>query len=332
MSAIALSGIGILSPLGIGRTPHWDRLRAKESGLVALEPDPIAPLPLSRGGLIKSFQLAEFLPDRKLARMLSQATSYSFAAAQLALTDAGVSMQGIPPERRGLYCQTGMFQVEGRDLAPIVENCCEDGALSLAKFGDRGMSVINPFLPIRTLPNMGLGVLSIHFDLQGPNLVAGPFSAQGAMLLDLACSSLAEGIADICLVAGSDAPFNVMTLSSLLAMEGAPSELILGEAGVCLVLETEASVRARGGTIYALFESSTVQSGGRTRHGWNQEMSVPDQEPLGYLLGSGLLMETAHAALHLHASESLEAPQRATARVEDLSGAIGTVCLRKGTW
>lgn len=330
MSSIALSGIGIVSALGIGRTAHWNRLLTQESGLVPIEPDPIAPLPLSQGGLIRDFQLSAFLPDRKLARMLSTATSYSFAAAQLALADAGVSLQEIPPERRGLYCQTGMFQVEGRDLAPIVDNCCEDGELSLAKFGDRGMSVINPFLPIRTLPNMGLGVLSIHFDLQGPNLVAGPFSAQGAMILDLACSALEEGAADICLVAGSDAPFNVMTLSSLLAMEGVPPELILGEAGVCLVLETEASVRARGGTIYALIESATLRSGGRTRHGWGQETATSDsyQDRIGYLLGSGLLMETAHAALRLH---SLDAPQRLTAQTVDLSGAIGTVCLRKGT-
>ncbi|MDB5099537.1 MAG: Beta-ketoacyl-[acyl-carrier-protein] synthase [Cyanobacteria bacterium RYN_339] len=278
---LVITGIGVASALGLGRTAHWDALVAGKSAITAWAQDPADPLPVHGGARLENFNVAPYLADRKMARLLSRASALGFAASHMALEDAHIDMSAIPGERRGLFCQTGMFQVESRDLAPIVEHCCEDGALSLARFGEKGMSVINPFLPIKTLPNMGLGALSIAFDMQGPNLVAGPFAAQGAMLLGLAASALVENEADVCLVAGGDAPFNMMTLSSLLAMDvldtrelphlglfdPANAGLILGEGGVALVIEREADAIARGATIYARFAAWSMAGGDQVRHG-----------------------------------------------------------------
>lgn len=291
---LVITGIGVASALGLGRQAHWEALTAGTSAVAAWPRDPADPLPVHGGTRVEGFNVAPYLADRKMARLLSRSSALGFAAAHMALADRGLALDGIPGERRGLFCQTGMFQVESRDLAPIVEHCCEDGALSLAKFGEKGMSVINPFLPIKTLPNMGLGALSIAFDMQGPNLVAGPFSAQGAMLLGLAATALQDGDADVCLVVGGDAPFNMMTLSSLLAMDvldtrelphlglfdPANNGLLLGEGGVALVLEREADAVARGATIYARLTGWAMAGGDQVRHGAPADASA-SQHVLG---------------------------------------------------
>lgn len=283
---VVISGIGIVSPLGEGRQAHWGRMLACDSAVGSLTANPRDPLPVFAGARFADFALLPYLADRKMARLLSTAAGYGFAATSLALKDAGerayLDLTHVAGARRGLYCQTGMFQVEGKDLAPIVEHCCENGTLSLAKFGERGMSVINPFLPIKTLPNMGLGTISIAFDMQGPNLVAGPFSTQGAMLLDLARAALLAGNADLCVVVGGDAPFNMMTLSSLLALDmldrrevahsglfdPANAGAILGEGGVALVLERVETVHARGGRAYATVEQPAFAAEAQLRHGY----------------------------------------------------------------
>lgn len=279
--SVVITGIGVASPLGLGREAHWQALTAGTSAITTWTPDAVDPLPVHGGARLQSFDVTPFLKDRKMARLLSRPSALGFAAAHLAVADSGLDLDTVAPERRGLYCQTGMFQVEGRDLAPIVEHCCDEGTLSLARFGEKGMSVINPFLPIKTLPNMGLGALSIAFDCQGPNLVAGPFASQGAMLLGLAEAALKDGEADVCLVAGGDAPFSMMTLASLLAMEAldtrelphlglfdsANSGLVLGEGGVALILETEAHAKARGATIYARLGAWSTESTLQARHG-----------------------------------------------------------------
>lgn len=263
---VVVSGIGVISPLGEGRAAHWARLSAGDSAIAPLAEAGGDPLPLAAGARAPGFDVKPHLTDRKMARLLNPASAFALAAAGLALADAGLDLAAIPPARRGLYCQTGMFQVEGKDLAPIVEHCCEAGSLSLARFGAQGMSVINPFLPIKTLPNMGLGAIAIAFDFQGPNLVVGPFANQGAMALDLARAAIEQGDADVCLVAGGDAPFNLMTVSTLLALgvldrrdvphlglhDPANAGLILGEGGVALVLERADAVAARGGRAYAV--------------------------------------------------------------------------------
>lgn len=278
---VVITGIGIASALGLGREAHWQALLEGQSGVAAWGLEAQEPLPIHGGARIPTFDVMPYLADRKMVRLLGRPSALEFAASHLALNDAGGALAAVHPERRGLYCQTGMFQVEARDLAPIVEHCCDDGTLSLARFGEKGMSVINPFLPIKTLPNMGLGALSIAFDMQGPNLVAGPFAAQGAMLLGLAHAVLVEGEADVCLVAGGDAPFSTMALASLLAMEAldtreAPSlslfgadnrGLVLGEGGVALVLEREADARARGARIYAALGDWAMESTLPARHG-----------------------------------------------------------------
>ncbi len=262
---VVVSGIGVVSPLGEGVTAHWARVQAGESAIAALGQAGDS-LPLVAGARVANFDVKPFLTDKKMARLLNPASALTLAASRLALDDAGLDLAAVPPARRGLYCQTGMFQVEGKDLAPIVEHCCDDGTLSLARFGEKGMAVINPFLPIKTLPNMGLGAIAIAFDFQGPNLVVGPFANQGAMAIELARQALENGDADVCLVAGGDAPFNMMTVATLLGLgvldrrdlphlglfDPANDGLILGEGGVALVLERAETVAARGGRAYAV--------------------------------------------------------------------------------
>lgn len=297
---VVVSGIGVVSPLGASAAAHWARVVAGESAIAPLGPLTGDALPLASGARVADFDVKPFLKDKKMARLLNPASALTLAASQLALDDAGLDLAAVPPARRGLYCQTGMFQVEGKDLAPIVEHCCDDGALSLARFGEKGMAVINPFLPIKTLPNMGLGAIAIAFDFQGPNLVVGPFANQGAMAIELARQALEHGDADVCLVAGGDAPFNMMTVATLLGMgvldrrdlphlglfDPANAGLILGEGGVALVLERAERVAARGGRAYAVPGAVSMASGDGAGDGPTSDAAAIDHV-LGLAVAGG---------------------------------------------
>ena len=338
---VVVSGIGIVSPLGEGAMAHWARIVAGASAIAPLAADGHDSLPLAAGARVPAFDVKPYLKDKKMARLLNPASALTLAASQLALADAGLDLASIPPARRGLYCQTGMFQVEGKDLAPIVEHCCDAGSLSLARFGEKGMSVINPFLPIKTLPNMGLGAIAIAFDFQGPNLVVGPFASQGAMALELARVAIESGDADVCLVAGGDAPFNMMTVSTLLGMgvldrrdlphlglfDPANDGLILGEGGVALELERADLVAARGGRAYAVPGPVWMASGEGEGPG-----PTTDAAALDFVLGKaceggapGLVVAEGSGLPAVDAAERLAigraAPQAPVASAKPLVGA-----------
>lgn len=339
---IVVSGIGIVSPLGAGAQAHWARVTAGDSAIAALDGVGGDDLPLAAGARAAGFDVKPFLADKKMARLLNPASALKLAASKLALDDAGLDLAAVPPHRRGLYCQTGMFQVEGKDLAPIVEHCCDDGSLSLARFGEKGMAVINPFLPIKTLPNMGLGAIAIAFDFQGPNLVVGPFANQGAMAIELARAALEAGDADVCLVAGGDAPFNLMTVSTLLGMgvldrrdlphlglfDPANAGLILGEGGVALVLERAADVAARGGRAYAVPGPAWMATGEGGEGG-----PTTDAAAIDHVLGAAC--EGLAPALVLAEGSGLpavDAAERAAIRRAAPDAAVASAKPQVGAW
>ena len=85
---IVISGIGIASPLGLGRQAHWDALVGDVSALEPFALEVADPLPVHGGARMRYFEVAPFLKDRKMARLLGRASAFGYAATHLALEDA----------------------------------------------------------------------------------------------------------------------------------------------------------------------------------------------------------------------------------------------------
>ena len=108
---VVVSGICVVGPLGEGRAAHWDALKAGTSAIASLTAAGGDPLPLAAGARAAGFDVKPHLTDRKMARLLNPALAFALAASRLALADCGLDLATVEPARRGLYCQTGMFQV-----------------------------------------------------------------------------------------------------------------------------------------------------------------------------------------------------------------------------
>ena len=109
---LVITGIGVASALGLGWRDHWDALVAGKSAIAGWTQDPADPLPVHGGARVDGFNVNPYLADRKMARLLSRSSALGFAASHMALADSKLDLATIPGDRRGLFCQTGMFQVE----------------------------------------------------------------------------------------------------------------------------------------------------------------------------------------------------------------------------
>jgi 3-oxoacyl-(acyl-carrier-protein) synthase len=150
-------------------------------------------------------------------------------------------------------------QVEGDQLEQTVQFCNVNGEFSYDLLGSKGIKLINPILPVRSLPNIGLGMISIIFGFKGANMVVSSSESETGMLIDEAVQAIAEGLADVCLVGGADAPFGVGVMGNLIwqaqrwaetSNQSIARDLQLAEGAVFLVLEADEHAVVRGQNIY----------------------------------------------------------------------------------
>jgi hypothetical protein len=174
-------------------------------------------------------------------------------------------------------------QVEEEQLEQAVQYCNVNGEFSYKMLGTKGMKLIDPFLPVRSLPNIGLGMIAIIFGFKGTNLVVSPFESETGMLIEEAAQAIAEGLVDLCLVGGADAPFGVGVMGNLIwqvrQWQGAfPQldfpELPLAEGAVFLVLEAEERAIARGKNIYGRVGPTVSVNQCRPGQGYEQVAQV----------------------------------------------------------
>lgn len=256
--SVAITGIGIVSPLGIGHKAHWQGLDTGNTAVRMLQFQRHEYFPFKYGCTIEDFDIKNYF-TAKITKHLNRSNQFALLAASLAIQDANLS-PNIPPNRKGLFFLTGMGFVDENDLEEAIDYCSMEGNFSYHLMGEKGIKLINPLLPVKSLPNTGLGAISMHFNFQGPNLVASPFESETPALLGEATRSIIDGKADICLIGGSDAPFYVSIIGYLSAigkLGGASvteneifDNVKLGEGSVFIVLEDAERALAEDKHIY----------------------------------------------------------------------------------
>ena len=99
---IVVTGIGVVSPIGIGKEPFWAALEEGRSGIRRLDlpADPSQPPPI--GGVVADFDPKQYVRPRKSLKVMSRDIQLAFAAADLACVDAGLRERPVDPERLGV--------------------------------------------------------------------------------------------------------------------------------------------------------------------------------------------------------------------------------------
>ena len=273
MRRVVITGVGMVTSLGLDVPTVWNRLLAGESGVRRLNrfnaelieryriPDDFPVI----GGAIENFDLKEILQTRKKEvtkedlkqiKYTDRFTQFALAASVEAVHDSGLNLEVEDPERAGVIIASGMGGVSS----------WEDGVQKLLSEGVRRVS---PFLVPKMIPNLAAGNVSIRFKAKGPNIALSTACAAGAHAIGLAYRSIQMGEADLMAAGGTEAAVTILTMTAFYRMgalavgyndqpqaASRPFDLqrsgfVMSEGAGILVLEELDHALARNANIYA---------------------------------------------------------------------------------
>ena len=248
---IVVTGMGAVTPIGIGVQAYWDNLISGVSGVAPIRGFDASALPVRFGGEVKDFDPGKYIP-KEYEKNLAPFGQYAFAAAEEALAQSGLE---VDPFRTGIVMGTAMDGV-----TEIAATQTEYDAASRKKVSPR-------FVP-KILGNMAPCQIAIAHNIRGPSMTVNTACSSGIDAINVACLLIRAGAADAMLAIGGESIMCSTTIASLSAAQALsrnnddpshacrPFDLhrdgfVMGEGGGALVLETLEHARARGAVIYA---------------------------------------------------------------------------------
>ena len=248
---ICITGIGVVSPIGIGKEEFLSSLRSGRSGIEEIKEFDTHFSRSKKAGMVRSFHPKDFIQASKLRR-LDRASQFAIAASKLASADAQFAVSQEKSARVGVVLGSGFCGLSSS------EEFHRGQVL-------KGFLDLNPIVFPNTVPNAASSHVSIELGIQGVNctLVQSYCTSEAAILF--ACDQLRKGKADLILTGGVDelSEFLFRGFSELhfLATDQGHGErscpydkmrngLVLGEGAGILAIETEEHARSRGARIY----------------------------------------------------------------------------------
>lgn len=257
LQRVVVTGIGLLTPLGLTRQASFERLLRADGAVRPAAPEITQWLP---NALSADVDPAFAQPLDRNERGLDRATQFALLASREALADAKASGWDLDPERVGVYAGIGLGgATTGEALYKRLHESLQAG---------RNPTVMHPLSVPRLMPNAATAAISMANQFRGPTHTYSVACSSSAMALGEACRSIRHGYADAIVVVGAEAmnvPGVFMAWNALRVMAkphpdhpGAScrpfdkerSGFVLAEGAAALVLETAASALRRGATIY----------------------------------------------------------------------------------
>jgi 3-oxoacyl-[acyl-carrier-protein] synthase II len=279
---VVITGMGVVSPLGLAPDDVWSALVAGTSGVGPLEAFPSSGIPLHHAAEARAFtgEIDNFGPldgERKKAirkgcKVMCRESQMAVAAAQRALHDAGNAAAHHPPERFGCVFGSDYMLTLPDDFTAGVAHCRgADGRFEFDRWATDGMPQLTPLWLLKYLPNMPASHIAIYNDLRGPSNSLTLREASGHLAVGEAVVTIQRGIADI-MVAGATGT-RVHPLKTVHALQSEQVALpvdgddddaarwsrpfdrsrrgmVLGEGAAVLILEELSHALARGATIH----------------------------------------------------------------------------------
>jgi 3-oxoacyl-[acyl-carrier-protein] synthase II len=200
---IVITGVGVVSPIGIGVDPFWAALAAGESGIRPINLFDASSLKVRFGGQIADFEPKLFVRPRKSLKVMSRDIQMGFAAADLAMADAALVAGGVEPERFGVVFGGDMIYADLEDLETAYRRSAVGGGFSFPLWAEAIHEEVHPLWLLKHLPNMTASHIAIAQDARGPNnsIVLGDVSS--LLAVGEAASYIGRGWADVMLAGGT---------------------------------------------------------------------------------------------------------------------------------
>lgn len=206
---VVITGLGIVSPIGIGKEPFWDALIHGRSGVRPISLFDTGGLPFGFGGEVADFDGKKYVQPRKNLKVMARDTQLGVAAADLAVADSGLrSKQGIDPERFGIVFGTDLMLCQADDVAQAFAKCLVDGRFDFGRWGEAAMSEIYPLWMLKYLPNMPACHVAILQDARGPNNSITLGEVSSLLAVAEAARVIERGMADAMIAGGTGSRVN----------------------------------------------------------------------------------------------------------------------------
>jgi 3-oxoacyl-[acyl-carrier-protein] synthase II len=250
---VVVTGMGAVTPLGIGVAKSWEALSQGKSGVGVVSRFDASDCRTKVAGEVKGFNPLDFI-DRKLVRRGDRFIHFALASARMALEDSGLSINDSNGERVGVSVGTAMGGIESVE---------KNHQLLLQK----GRQQISPFFIPSFLCNMATGQVAIEFGARGVNLCTVTACASGTQAIGNAFRVIQKGEVDAMIAGGAEAAITPLIFAGLdvlkvmTARNDEPEKasrpfdkdrdgFVISEGGGVVILEELESARNRGAKIY----------------------------------------------------------------------------------
>ncbi len=280
---VVITGLGMVTPLGDSPDSVWMSLVEGRGVVHRLEAFRVAGLPNDVAGEIRGFELKKYaLPKyskelRKSRKYMARDIQLAVAAAQLAVSDAGLVDGGVEPSRIGIDLGAGLISSELDELAPAIRHAfAQNRTFDFQVWGRESIGMIEPIWLLKYLPNMLACHISILIDCQGPSNTITEADASANLAIAEAARIIGRGRADVMITGGADSKIHPLSMvrmglfHNMSTWKGDPSQAcrpfdqrrdgwVPGEgAGILILEEREHALRRGRGSTEKSWEPAPV--------------------------------------------------------------------------
>lgn len=253
MKRVVITGLGAVTPIGIGRDKYWNSLLKGKSGIDYITRFDTEKYDTKIGAEIKDFSPEDFM-DRKEARRMDRFTQYAIVGTSLALEDGDIKLEKLDKERMAVVIGSGIGGMETLEKEH-------------SKLLERGPKRVSPLFIPMMISNMAPGQISMVYGIKGPSFAITTACASSTHAIGESFRMIQRGIADLIITGGSEGAITPISLAGFNSMKALSTRneeptkasrpfdkerdgFVIGEGAGILILEELNHALDRGATIY----------------------------------------------------------------------------------
>lgn len=251
---VVVTGVGLVTPLGIGVRASWEALLEGKSGIGTITTFDSSGLPVHIAGEVKGFDPSHYIEPKEIKKM-DRFIHFAVAASSMAIEDSGLKLTEENAERVGVVIGSGIGGL------PAIEHYHKT-------YLEKGYRRITPFFIPMLIINLASGQVSIRFGVKGPNTAVSTACATGSHAIGDAFKIIQRGDADAMIAGGTESVITPMAIGGFAVMKALSTRndepelasrpfdrdrdgFVMGEGAGIVILESLESARERNAKIYA---------------------------------------------------------------------------------
>src|SRR5688572_17380689 len=276
MRRVVVTGVGAISPIGIGAKAFWENLLAGKVGVRRVSLFDPGGFPSQIVGEVPAYKIGDYVPKsyRKATKVMARDIELAVIAADDAFKDSGLQSKAYTEtpafdgKRFGCNIGAGLINTELNELTTAMNVAREGNKLDLQKWGREGMNQLTPLWLLKYLPNMLACHVTIIHELRGPSNTITCADASSHLAIGEAFRTIQRGDADLAICGGAESKVNPMGLmrqcllkrvvengadpaSAVRPFDADAAGTAVGEGGGLFILEELGHAKQRSAKIYA---------------------------------------------------------------------------------